>query len=228
MVSGIYKITNLVNGKVYIGQSKDVLRRFKEHFSLGCNVSNQHLRYSMKHYGIENFTFEILLKTYDLDYWERFFIYWYQACDSEYGYNLTTGGQKNSERRDGFIYTDEMKKKMSEAAKRNWSDKDYHDRIVASQNKGKMSDIVRKRRSEATKRMWETGKFKDQPAKISKWSRGRKMSESMKLKMKEVSKIREAKHHLDYEIYLSNGGQFNYNEFCKHYKNGINDLLENL
>jgi len=31
MISGIYKITNKVNGKVYIGQSVDIERRWKEH-----------------------------------------------------------------------------------------------------------------------------------------------------------------------------------------------------
>lgn len=229
MISGIYKIENLINHKVYIGQSKNVQRRFSEHFRISNSKNHRsYLYYSMNHYGIENFSFEIIKETYDLDYWEKFFIYWYQSDNEEFGYNLTTGGQKGSRKIDCFVYTDEIKQKMSVAKFNNWQDSEYRKRMLESQRKGKWTDEARKNRSNATKKMWESGKFKNQAEKISKKMKGRKMSESMKLKMKEVSKIRELKHHQDYEIYLSNGGDLNYNEFCKHYKNGINNLLEEL
>jgi group I intron endonuclease len=226
MVSGIYKITNVINAKVYIGQSKDIVRRFREHFNEKSKVSNTYLHYAMMHYGIQNFVFEVLKETYDLDYWERFFIYWYRSTDNEYGYNLTDGGQKGSRKIDTFSFTDEMKQKMSESAKRNWSDENYRKQIIDFQNKGKQTDEARKNRSVATKKMWQNGKFAEQAKKISKKMKGVEKSEETKLKMKKASKIRELNHHRDYEIYLSNGGDLNYNEFCKHYKNGINDLLE--
>ena len=35
---GIYKITNLVNGKIYIGQSKDIERRLKERYGEDLNT----------------------------------------------------------------------------------------------------------------------------------------------------------------------------------------------
>ncbi len=35
VICGIYKITNLVNGKIYIGQSLDVYRRFSQHKKIG-------------------------------------------------------------------------------------------------------------------------------------------------------------------------------------------------
>lgn len=225
MISGIYKITNLVNGKVYIGQSKDVIRRFKEHFNVKSKLSNTYLHYSMKHYGIENFVFEVIMKTYDLDYWEKFFIYWYNSTDNKCGYNLTDGGQKSSRKINSFVFTDDIKEKMSESAKQNWRDSDYHKRIVESQNKGKLTDDARKNRSFATKKMWENGKFRNQAEKISKKTKGLKKSEETKLKMRYSSELRELKHHSDYEVYLANGGNLNYNEFCKHYKKGINDLL---
>lgn len=85
---------------------------------------------------------------------------------------------------------------------------------------------LEKNRSIATKKMWQNGKFAEQAKKISEKMKGVEKSEETKLKMKKASKIRELNHHRDYEIYLSNGGNLNYNEFCKHYKNGINDLLE--
>lgn len=228
-VSGIYKIENLLNGKVYIGQSKDLFLRYSQHFSnalIGKN--NSHLYYSMNHYGINNFSFQILMMTYDLDYWERFFIYWYRSDDFEFGYNLTTGGQKGNRRKDDYHYPEEIKKKMSEKAKERWQMLDYRENILKRQHEGKWTDEGRKNRSEATKKMWENGKFKEQSRKISETMKGVKKSEETKLKMKESSRIREQKHRNDYSIYILNNGELNYNEFCRHYKNGKNDLLEEI
>ena len=70
-ISGIYKIENLINHKVYIGQSKDINKRWSRHRT---NEHNIHLRRAFEKYGIENFSFEILIETYDLDYWEIFLI----------------------------------------------------------------------------------------------------------------------------------------------------------
>lgn len=226
MVSGIYKIENLINHKVYIGQSKDVFERWNQHVKMSKRENvNTHLYYSMKHYGVDNFSFELLKETYDLDYWERFFICWYDSCNYDKGYNLTTGGQKNSTKTNKFIYTEEIKSKMSESKKRNWQDSNFRENIIKAQQKGKWTDEARKKRSEATKRMWEAGKFANQAEKIAVWSKGRKHSDETKTKMIEISKIREAKHHDDYEIYLSRGGDLRFCEFRKHYKNGVNDLL---
>lgn len=228
MVSGIYKITNIINGKVYIGQSKDVIRRFKQHFNKRSKVSNTYLKYSMNHYGIHNFVFEVIKETYDLDYWERFFIFWYRSCDSKYGYNLTDGGQKGTKRKDDFVYTDEMKKKMSNAKKKNWQDDDFRNYILQAQIKGRLTNQGRKNRSLATKKMWETGKFDSQSKKISETMKGVKKSEETKRKMKQASILRELKHNQDYELYLSLGGNLSRKEFIKHYIKGVNNLLEEL
>lgn len=40
---GIYKITNLINSKVYIGQSNDIERRFKQHKSINEQKRHSHL-----------------------------------------------------------------------------------------------------------------------------------------------------------------------------------------
>lgn len=226
-VSGIYKIENLINGKVYIGQSKDLFLRYSQHFSNGMKSQSKiYLYRSMNYYGIDNFSFQIIKITYDLDYWERFFIYWYQSYKSEFGYNLTDGGQKGNRRKDDFKYTDEMKRKMSESAKRRWKNPIYRENILESQSVGKKSDEGRRNRSEATRLMWKNGKFANRENNPNMQRKGRKMPESMRLKMKLVSKLRERKHHEDYELYIIQGGELNYSEFCKHYTNGKNLLLE--
>ena len=58
MSIGIYKITN-PKGKIYIGQSINIERRFKEYKKLYCSQSRK-LYYSLKKYGVENHLFEII------------------------------------------------------------------------------------------------------------------------------------------------------------------------
>jgi group I intron endonuclease len=58
MSIGIYKITN-PKGKIYIGQSINIERRFKEYKKLYCSQSRK-LYYSLKKYGVETHLFEII------------------------------------------------------------------------------------------------------------------------------------------------------------------------
>lgn len=90
---GIYKIQNLINGKVYIGQSVHIERRFREHKYSDKNNSLIHK--AIKKYGIENFSFEVIEECDYLLLDERE-IYWishYNSTNKEKGYNLTQGGQ---------------------------------------------------------------------------------------------------------------------------------------
>lgn len=89
---GIYKITNLINNKVYIGQSKILQKRLRYHRNglKGNYHSNKHLQRSYNNYGIENFKFEVIKyvdNTEDLIYWEQHYIDFYKSYLSEYGYN---------------------------------------------------------------------------------------------------------------------------------------------
>ena len=60
----IYKITNKINNKCYIGSSIRVEKRWKEHINASKNPNNPQYNYPLysafRKYGIENFTFEIL------------------------------------------------------------------------------------------------------------------------------------------------------------------------
>lgn len=92
--TGIYKITNLITGMIYIGQSVNIADRFKAHIKagLGIDSSNNELYTAMKQYGVENFTFEILeeCSRADLNEQEKFWIKYYQS--NSFGYNMTRGG----------------------------------------------------------------------------------------------------------------------------------------
>ena len=61
-ISGIYKITNTITGDFYIGSSKDVKRRWKDHKwpSTWNNQPNNPLYQDMQKYGLDKFEFQIL------------------------------------------------------------------------------------------------------------------------------------------------------------------------
>ena len=56
-ICGIYKITNKINGKCYIGQSNDIIKRWKTEYK--WYHINSHLQSAFNKYGLENFDFEI-------------------------------------------------------------------------------------------------------------------------------------------------------------------------
>lgn len=61
-MNAIYEIVNIINNKKYIGSTKNVESRIKNHFYLLENNKhkNKHLQYSYNKYGKENFRFRVL------------------------------------------------------------------------------------------------------------------------------------------------------------------------
>lgn len=93
---GIYKITNKLNGKCYIGQSIDIKIRWMQHIHEGINNTKKGKLYpEIYKYGIDNFSFEVLeeceLNQVILDERERYWIEHYNSYND--GYNSTKGGQ---------------------------------------------------------------------------------------------------------------------------------------
>ena len=91
MKKAIYKITNLINGKIYVGQSKDPVRRWKEHkwdaFNSNCK-ENSAIHKAFSKYGLENFEFTIIGLFENYNEKEKYYI---KELDTLFpnGYNLT-------------------------------------------------------------------------------------------------------------------------------------------
>lgn len=99
MISGIYKIENLLNHQIYIGQSKDIPNRKRSHRSNwnnpNCKDYNMVIYQAIRKYGIDNFSFEIIEECPEEKLNERE-QYWIAYYDSYYnGYNCTLGGDEN-------------------------------------------------------------------------------------------------------------------------------------
>lgn len=92
---GIYKITNNINGKIYIGQSNNIQRRFSEHQNRGA-ASRIPIDVAIQRYGKENFNFEIIeeCSTEQLNQKETYWITYFNSIEN--GYNCSVGGDQQS------------------------------------------------------------------------------------------------------------------------------------
>ena len=135
----IYKITNTITGKLYIGETcmKDPVQRWKGHLNSikqgrGCPA----LRDAIKKYGLENFKFEVMIICFDDDrfIYEQEYIKRYNT-QSPNGYNILKGGICGG----GFIghkHSEETKQILSKKSKEYYSD---------PEKRREMSDLIREK-----------------------------------------------------------------------------------
>jgi len=111
---GIYKITNIINNKMYIGQSINMESRFKSHINSlkKNNHHNRHLQFAFNKYGENNFKFEIIIECNinELDDNEIKLIHELNSVID--GYNLDYGGQNHR------VFSKKTRKRMSDARKK--------------------------------------------------------------------------------------------------------------
>ena len=96
---GIYKIENLINHQVYIGQSININKRWREHKSAAFNSNskdyNMVIYKAIRKFGLKNFSFTVLEEC-SLEDLNKKEIQWIKYYDSYYhGYNATLGGDTN-------------------------------------------------------------------------------------------------------------------------------------
>ncbi len=109
----IYKATNKINGKSYIGFDSNWPKRRKFHERLSQKDDPKlHFHRALKKYGIQSFEWEVLFQNEDRDYTlkdrEPHFISEHKTF--EHGYNMTLGGEGNRGLR--FKHTPEAREKI--------------------------------------------------------------------------------------------------------------------
>lgn len=93
LISGVYKITCLVNNKVYIGSSVNITKRWHCHKST-LNKNRHHSKYlqnSWNKYGVDHFEFKVLIycDPHNNLYYEQKFIDHFDASNKNFGFNMS-------------------------------------------------------------------------------------------------------------------------------------------
>ena len=167
----IYKITNEINGKGYIGKSKRPEVRYKEHFNRK-KYENFAIHNAIKKYGKDNFHFEILAETTkkEVDDLEIKLIAEHKTFITEHGYNETRGG-------DGGEMSEDVRKRISETLKRKYASGE----IIVPEK----SEEGRKRISKCKMgNSWNKGR-KQSEEHIRKRAEAQKKTKALKRKLKE-------------------------------------------
>ena len=225
----VYKITNLINNKVYIGQTvQKPYRRWKRH-KQNCRLTNltYPLYNSMRKHGIENFTFDVILECEtleELNKMEKLAIINFDSTNPEKGYNISLGGNNKGK------HSEETKRKISQSQ-------------VGSKNhmfgrKGSLSPLFGKKLSEERKLLMSIyrkgkpspnkGKKLNQETKekIKKANIGKKLSKETKLKISESLK---GKKHYNYGKNRSKEILLKYSKFYKiTFPDGTEQVIQNL
>lgn len=144
----IYKVTNLINGKIYIGKDS---RNKKNYFGSGKAIRN-----SISKYGIENFTKEIIDEANSLEELntkESYWISFYKSYEPLIGYNRSLGGEGNW---DLSYMTPEEMEQMKDKRKITFSSEGFREKKRRNTIEYFRDPENRKKQSDVTKRYWES------------------------------------------------------------------------
>lgn len=145
----LYKITNISNNKIYIGQTIDASKRWGAHLSFAKNPekTGQYIHRAMAKYGSINFIYEIIAscKTQeDANEVESLLISQYNSRDQEFGYNIKPGGNTAP-------HSEETKQKLREATLRQIEEKGHPAQGTkrTDESRAKMSAIQQSKDNES-------------------------------------------------------------------------------
>ena len=128
----IYKITNDVNSKLYIGQTTQSLNsRIQSHRNSFVSGVDTHLYRAMRKYGWDKFHFEVIAEVSNqetLDELEAYYISKYDTIQN--GYNMAPGGSINvmysevvKSKHDDKMRSEDVRKRISESMKKSYRER---------------------------------------------------------------------------------------------------------
>lgn len=155
----VYKITNLINKKNYVGQTiSEIKYRWNSHKKYARKLKRKYPIYlAMNKYGIENFKIEEIEKCNSIEELNEREVFWIQELNSHVpnGYNIKMGGrngkhseetkQKIREKRKNQVFSEEARKRMSESGK-NKIFTDEHKKHLSERQMGKKLSKETKRK----------------------------------------------------------------------------------
>ena len=189
----IYKYTNVINEKVYIGQTKNSLKRRSER--LGRNyIGCRYFYNAIQKYGWDNFIPEILednLSKEEANRLEKYYIKKFDSTNRNIGYNILSGGNNS-------LMPEESKEIISEKAKERYKDKTKNpmygkkhsqDSLNKMRNKkvGKSNPMYRKHLSDEAKRKQKETFERNGSTKSHEWTQEERTKKS--IQQKELCKI---------------------------------------
>ena len=205
----IYKTTNLINGKIYIGQT-----HYDKPSYLGSGVL---LLEAIEKYGIENFKKEYIDEAYTQDELDEKEIFWIKTTNSQdrsIGYNIADGGWNY------FTMNTETKEKISKTLRGKYVGElsfrkgialtEKHKTAISKANRGKKLSIEHKNKiSTKKKKINKKDKvvYEETKKKMRKSKKGKKLSIEHKKKISESGKGRIYTDEQKEKLRLSNVGK---------------------
>ena len=199
----IYRATNTVNGKMYIGKTVKTLEvRKREHLNSAKRGVETIFHKVIRKYSEQMFRWDILAVAGNeevLMSLEKKFIYLYNTYAGS-GYNMTEGGDGVS----GLVCSEETRRKLSEANKGKKASEESKRKMSEARKGRKLSEEAKKKigevhkgrklSEEAKKKIGEVQKGKKKHSeesrkKISEFNKGKLTSEETKQKMSEARKL---------------------------------------
>lgn len=136
--SGIYKITNIIDGRVYIGKTKNFRNRWRQYKydfeNKRTRCLNSYIMNAMIRHGFDKFDFSIV-EICDIRICSERELYWidyYDSCNHTKGYNLRRDSSS------GMIVHESTSRKISERLKEEWSSglrSEHSDKMINSWSK---------------------------------------------------------------------------------------------
>lgn len=193
IIIGVYKISNIKNGRYYIGYSKHIERRFKEHkrkFKNNCH-DNSHFQHSYNKYGETNFIYEIIHFCDTIDQAKELELKYLQdksIRDNLYNLNYDNHADGHFENN---LNKEELRKKISDSAKEKFKKMSPEERSTIYGRTGKKhTEETKEKLRNIFKGRIVSAETKEK-LRIASTGHKRPCSEETKKKLSKINKVKK-------------------------------------